>query len=259
MRGEKRSEIIHDALNFLDDEMIEEVDVLRGGFVTTKETIEEETVTEMKKKAVRKGTAWRKWATLAASISLFILVGKVWSGMDSIAEDMNMGLQNQESIQEDVNQENIYPDSNLDIEHTDDLADSDEKFQEDSKDFIEESDKSESQNQLMEQKLQNYVAVYYGDKLLTGELHDMMAKFIESYQNGTVSIVDVSDSEWNKLRAEKEKNADGHLYFKLSDGSTTHLVLLGDGTVCDYENQTAWVQMDTRIYNLFVELLKEES
>lgn len=250
MRGEKRSEIIHDALNFLDDEMIEEVDALRGGFVTTKETMEE-AVTEMKKKAGRKSTAWRKWATLAASISLFILVAKVWNGMDSTAEDMNIGLQNQESIQEDENQESIYPDSNLDIEHTDDLADSDEKFQEDSKDYI--------QNQFMEQKLQNYVEVYYGDKLLTGELHDMMEKFIESYQNGTVSIVDVSDLEWNKLWAEKTENADGHLYFKLSDGSTTHLVLLGDGIVCDYENPTAWVQMDKRIYNLIVELLKEES
>ena len=242
MREEKKSEIIHDALNFLDDEMIEEVDALRGGFVTTEETMAEETVTEMKKKAVRKGTAWRKWAALVASITIFILVGKVWSGMNSSAEDMNMGLQNQESI---------YPDSNLDVEHTDDLADSDEKFQEDSKDYI--------QNQFMEQKLQNYVEVYYGDKLLTGEQHDMMAKFIESYQNGTVSIVDVSDSEWNKLWAEKVENADGHLYFKLSDGSTTHLVLLGDGTVCDYESQTAWVQMDKRIYNLIVELLKEES
>lgn len=251
MREEKKSEIIHDALNFLDDEMIEEVDALRGGFITTEETLEEETVTEMKKKAVRKGTAWRKWAALAASISLLILVGKVWSGMDSTAEDMNMGLQNQESIQEDENQENIYQDSNLDIEHTDDLVDSDEKFQEESKDYI--------QNQFMEQKLQNYVEVYYGDKLLTGELHDMMEKFIENYQNGTVSIVNVSDSEWNKLWAEKTENADGHLYFKLSDGSTTHLVLLGDGTVCDYESQTAWVQMDKRIYNLIVELLKEES
>lgn len=251
MREEKKSEIIHDALNFLDDEMIEEVDALRGGFITTEETMAEETVTEMKKKAVRKGTAWRKWAALVASITIFILVGKVWSGMDSSAEDMNMGLQNQESIQEDENQENIYSDSDLDVEHTDNLADSDEKFQEDSKDYI--------QNQFMEQKLQNYVEVYYGDNLLTGELHDMMAKFIESYQNGTVSIVDVSDSEWNKLWAEKVENADGHLYFKLSDGSTTHLVLLGDGTVCDYESQTAWVQMDKRIYNLIVELLKEES
>lgn len=241
MRAEKRSEIIHDALNFLDDEMIEEVDALRGQLPVDVKDV------------VSMGTKqpWRKWAVLVASITIFILVGKVWSGMDSSAEDMNMGLQNQESIQEDENQENIYPDSNLDVEHTDDLADSDEKFQEDSKDYI--------QNQFMEQKLQNYVEVYYGDKLLTGELHDMMAKFIESYQNGTVSIVDVSDSEWNKLWAEKLENADGHLYFKLSDGSTTHLVLLGDGTVCDYESQTAWVQMDKRIYNLIVELLKEES
>lgn len=249
MREEKRSEIIHDALNFLDDEMIEEVGELRGGVVNTRALLDEE-IRENKENTTRRNISWHKWTALAAGITIFILVGKVWSGMDSIAEDMNMGLQNQE---------NTYPDSNLDIEHTDDFADSDEKLQEESKDYIEESDKAESQNQFMEQKLQNYVEVYYGDKLLTGELHDMMAKFIESYQNGTVSIVDVSDSKWNKLWAEKAQNADGHLYFKLSDGSTTHLVLLGDGTVCDYKNQTAWVQMDKRIYNLIVKLLKEES
>lgn len=246
MREEKRSEIIHDALNFLDDEMIEEVGELRGGVVNTRALLDEE-IRENKENTTRRNISWHKWTALAAGITIFILVGKVWSGMDSIAEDMNMGLQNQE---------NTYPDSNLDIEHTDDLADTNEKFQEESKDYIEESDKAESQNQFMEQKLQNYVEVYYGDKLLTGELHDMMAKFIESYQNGTVSIVDVSDSKWNKLWAEK---ADGHLYFKLSDGSTTHLVLLGDGTVCDYKNQTAWIQMDKRIYNLIVKLLNEES
>ena len=47
MREEKKSEIILDALNFLDDEMIEEVDALRGGFITTEETMAEETVTEI--------------------------------------------------------------------------------------------------------------------------------------------------------------------------------------------------------------------
>ena len=31
MREEKKSEVIQDALNYLDDDMIEEVDILRGG------------------------------------------------------------------------------------------------------------------------------------------------------------------------------------------------------------------------------------
>jgi len=64
MREEKRSELIHDALNFLDEEMIEDVDELRGSVV--------------EREAPKKRYSWRKWTALAASVCVLIIVGAVW-------------------------------------------------------------------------------------------------------------------------------------------------------------------------------------
>lgn len=71
MREEKKSEIIHDALNFLDDEMIEEVDALRGGVSF-----------EENKKVVKKIISWRRWISFAASICILIIVGGIWHGIE---------------------------------------------------------------------------------------------------------------------------------------------------------------------------------
>ena len=63
MREEKYSEIIHDALNFLDDEMIEEVDHLRGGVsvesVSTQASMQEEIKDFSQKKAKAASETWR--------------------------------------------------------------------------------------------------------------------------------------------------------------------------------------------------------
>lgn len=87
MREENRSEIIHDALNLLDEEMIEEVDRLRGG-VVEKTNVPVKVVEESQNKEVQKmPRSWRKWATLAASVCLLILVGGMWHG--GIYEEAN--------------------------------------------------------------------------------------------------------------------------------------------------------------------------
>lgn len=62
---EDRSEIIHDALDYLDDDLIEEVDDLRSG------------VMEEPQKTVH---PWRKWVAVAASVCLIIVIGGVWHG-----------------------------------------------------------------------------------------------------------------------------------------------------------------------------------
>lgn len=62
MREENRSEIIHDALNLLDDEMIEEVEKLRGQ-VAVKNT----------------KFPWRKWSALAAGICLVLSTSWIWN------------------------------------------------------------------------------------------------------------------------------------------------------------------------------------
>lgn len=81
MRQENKSEIIHDALNLLDDEMIEEVEKLRGG-------------EPLVQKELR---PWRKWAALAASVCLFIVVGGIW----------NAGIRKDTLQQESADQESI--------------------------------------------------------------------------------------------------------------------------------------------------------
>ncbi len=95
MRVEERSELIHDALNFLDDEMIEEVANLRAGV-------------EIQQSRPR---PWRKWIALAASICLLVVIGGVWQGIQGELEEGNTNDINMESAPEsnltdtDINQD----------------------------------------------------------------------------------------------------------------------------------------------------------
>lgn len=66
MREEKRSEVIQDAINFLDDEMIEEVEELRGNKFTEEK--------------VSKYSWTKKWVAVAAGICLLVMIG----GLDRI-------------------------------------------------------------------------------------------------------------------------------------------------------------------------------
>lgn len=98
MKQENKSEIIHDALNLLEDEMIEEVDQLRGGILVDKAPAmlveENEMQNEDAQKAFR---PWRKWAALAASVCILIIIGGVWNAsiskvtLDQSDENMTMG------------------------------------------------------------------------------------------------------------------------------------------------------------------------
>ena len=81
MREENRSEIIHDALNLLDDEMIEEVDRLRGGIVDVAPSTPIDNVNTTQESSIqREFRPWRKWAALAASVCVLIIVGTLWNG-----------------------------------------------------------------------------------------------------------------------------------------------------------------------------------
>ncbi|MBQ8519700.1 MAG: hypothetical protein IJ455_08895 [Agathobacter sp.] len=109
MREENRSEIIHDALNLLDDEMIEEVEKLRGG-VVEKTIGPVKVVEENQNKEVQKmPRPWRKWTALAASVSLLILVSGMWyGGIYEDANHFNEGYQDAETAPPPVGQdENI--------------------------------------------------------------------------------------------------------------------------------------------------------
>lgn len=84
MRDEKRCEIIHDALNLLDDELILEADVLREKLENTsvergsiENFLELDDGIENKQKKPR--YSWRQWTALAASLCVLVIGGWVWN------------------------------------------------------------------------------------------------------------------------------------------------------------------------------------
>ena len=88
MREEKRSEIIHDAIGFLDDELIEDVDALRSGVTPS-----------MKEKTPRPMFLKRKWVAIAASICLFFVIGHMWDGTSN--NNVMMDAETEEEVTED--------------------------------------------------------------------------------------------------------------------------------------------------------------
>lgn len=132
MREEKRSEIIQDALNFLDDEMIEEVESLRDGLVAAEESMKEENIREFRQKVVRKNTPWRKWATLAAGMAIFVLLGGIWDGINPEVHDMNTNPENMDGFYVDEEAKD-----KLESNNADDIVDSDATIEEENEDFME--------------------------------------------------------------------------------------------------------------------------
>lgn len=231
MRIEERSERIHDALSFLDDEMIEEVDELRGEGSAAKKA------TASTQEGTRRVFAWKRWAVLAASICLVLGINYVWNGSNVESNDYwddKESLDNQESMEshKEHNQED-----KIDLEdYHDEIEDS--------------SGVSDAESEILDGFLNGYKEVYFGEKLLSGENLELIAKFTETYENGVICNIDIS--------SDMESVAEGHLYFKYEDGSSKHLILLGNGIVYCKETSEC-VQMDRRIYNLIVEILKGES
>lgn len=102
MREEKRSEIIHDALGFLDDEMIEEVENLR----------EKEVQEPEKRSEIRLGRRplknWRKWTSLAACICMLILAGGLWFGIENASDIEESPNPEMDNVGNEGEAENIF-------------------------------------------------------------------------------------------------------------------------------------------------------
>ena len=115
MREKMKSEIMQDALSFLDDEMIKEVEDLRE-----KQELE-------KNQNKRQPRFWRRWTGLAASICVLIIAGGVWYGIenDGFKEHMNSGMQESLPTDENTNVEN---DSLEDVIDKESMTDKDESM-----------------------------------------------------------------------------------------------------------------------------------
>ena len=284
MREENRSEIIHDALNFLDEKMIEEVDNLRGGVAVGSVSYEQGARNEKasikvlgqkkEKDTARKMSkliySWRKWATLAAGICLIVLVGNAWTLLQKTSfgsKNLSGSNQANDGIREesiaDVNQSGatgMSPEKEVDKYEVEDSVG-------DINDYQENLGQPQSSETIMDEnivKLQNYTAVYFsevknqnpsdaGRVLLSEADYEILDKFLDSMQRGTTSVVDAAS------QFEMMNKADGQLVFELEDGTSFHLILIADGMVCSDETPNVWIQMDKRVYRILIESLKEDS
>lgn len=98
MRDDNRNEIIHDAIGFLDDELIEDVDALRSGTTPPKQ-----------EKGTRPILLTRRWMAIAASICLIVVVSGIWNstiGSNTMSNMESFDEKEPENVQEDVLQEN---------------------------------------------------------------------------------------------------------------------------------------------------------
>lgn len=264
MREENRSEIIHDALNFLDDEMIEEVDRLRGGVSVENASTQTQVQDENDKLisfASENRHPWRKWVALAAGICL-VIVGNVWEASNGGNPNTNSNQIHDENVQDGIEGEpsDLVGNADGSLGQDDDfgLSDFDENLSDVNNPTLSDNTPiKEIMNML------SYSAVIYLDKPaadfaemekanLPEDVCEIVDKFLDSAQHGKVVLVDAVSWE------EAVEKADGHLYFELENGKNAHLVLIGDGKICNYDTKTAWIEMDKRIYRILVEALREE-
>lgn len=92
-KDENRAEIIHDALNLLEDDLIEEVGKLRGGVVEEKICA-----------SAVKPKVWRKWVALAASVAVLIIGFWSWENYLAPQDDI---LEGETAEKSNVSQETI--------------------------------------------------------------------------------------------------------------------------------------------------------
>ena len=94
MRKEERSEIIHDALGMLDDDIIEEADRLRGHVAETVAEREEHIMVSKEQQESGKGwkktIRWRRWTALAASICLLLIGSWAWEFFSNSVENESL-------------------------------------------------------------------------------------------------------------------------------------------------------------------------
>lgn len=116
MREEQKSEIIHDALQFLDDELIEDVDALRNGMNPSKQ-----------EKGLRTILLKRKWVAVAASICVIILACGIWEYSSGIKPSLNENVSDE--MNKDDMQEGFFGEPGANEETVEDMEKENEFFE----------------------------------------------------------------------------------------------------------------------------------
>ena len=277
MREENSSEILHEALNFLEEEIIEETDKLRGGILVekTNRMSTKGAEDEIKVMVQKELHPWRKWVALAASVGLLIIVGGVWNatigkGTGNSSEDYltrneeTVGEKAEEKQQDEV--VNMMPEIE-DVEETlivpESILGSDNIYQEDGL--------SESDQEMFATGLEDYVTAYYLPKEkwdtkledvesfkkeckeFPVEKRAILEEFLDEFSNGKRQMIDFV-STWEEF--ERDSEPIYHLFVERQDGTEVHLLLFGDGYACYYGGRKVWVTISDEVYTSMIEVME---
>lgn len=287
MRKEDRAELIHDALNQLDDDLIEDVDRLRGN--------------ELKK---TKMTSWHKWTALAASICILV-AGSLMMGdfLENIEPDRDSVESNQAESENQNDNDNLEDERNpanmndASVEDESEVLDlfeyeteieaevsdqSKEEIEYDDKEVgkvetenappeVEEPNEEEIQGGILDDLYQlkdNYIRVsmiphkvwesaededtaYQQAVSIKEKYQDDFAKFVNALCDG--KYVQVEESLQGTPNSE---DMIYHLFFEKKDGEVVHLWLLGDNRAFYHEEDTLCIIVeDEDLYNSIYKIL----
>lgn len=256
MSNENRSELIHDALNLLDEDMIEDVDRLRGNAA--------ETVEETKK---IKKVPWRRWTALAASICVLVIGGWAWQNFQKQNLDYEADKENKEdflSNQEDGKEKVTESDDRAE-DANDVVIDGEPPNIEEENSTGEKEDPQPPKDHSTE--VGSYASIrslkdnYVQVSVIPHKVWESAASEEDAMQQAVV--IDAKYKEdmdklveamcaGNGVLTEELPESDPdmiyHLFFERADGEIIHCWLLEDGFLYDHEAGDWSVALDRDVY-----------
>lgn len=263
MSKEKRSELIHDALDLLDEDLIEDVDRLRGGVA--------ESVSESEK-AKKRRFNWRRFTAFAASLCVLVIGSWAWqnfhepnskaeaesskdkdfmSSNQEVAEEEAQASQEKDGLPSDKREE-------YDMEKEDVAATQEVPYPNDVP--------KESENLLIsyEALKENYVRISMIPHKVWVSAGSMDAatqqavvidtkykadidKLVEAMSVGTI----VSTAKIGRT----DPDMTYHLFFEKANGEIVHCQLLEGGYVCEDADSDWCVAIDKAVYDNVFKIL----
>lgn len=264
MSKENRSELIHEALNLLDEDLIEDVDRLRGGVVEPVSKSEKANEIEEAKKIGK--VQWRRWTALAASICVLVVGSWAWQNF----HEPDWDAEQEKGAKEDfmLNQEGMEEVQEVSPEKDGLHNDKNEEHDASKEDFMVETEEAPSKNEVpvesekllvsYEALKENYVRVSMLPHKIWESSSDMdaamqQAVVIDAKYKADMDKLVGAMSAGTVVSTSKIESTDPdmtyHLFFEKESGELVHCQLLEGGYICESTDSDWCVVIDKEVYD----------
>lgn len=259
MKKEKKSELIHDALGHMDDDLIEATDRLRK----SRETNEK----------AHRIHHWRRWTTLAASICVLVIGSQVWSGLkgeyntnggNAEALGSNTESEDMSSLKESVGDSLEENAGGLFESETSQIEDLENEWAQGvidrptggaSGDYVVFSTAEELSNRFMLKDNYSSVSVLvhksWSSAMSEAEIMAQAVIIGQEYTTNIDALVDAmysGECGFTENLSGSDDEMTYHLFFERNDGEIIHCWLLEDGKVLYNEASYQYISLDRGTY-----------